>query len=95
MGGYSIDFSDPLLKAFMSDFNSFNEKIKFEDLIHNLNARLRNSKQAVQILEYMWHINKQVPIIQCYLWQPGTTIGVDQHYEINEDLDLFLVVSSE
>jgi hypothetical protein len=43
LGGYTMDFNDPLLKALITEIEQKNDKKLFENYLMDLNLLLRNS----------------------------------------------------
>lgn len=74
VGGYGIDFTDPLFKALCIDFDEkTTQNDRLEDYLIHLNHLLRNSQQPLSIFKHLWKINTAWPSLQCYLWQPLAT----------------------
>jgi hypothetical protein len=107
IGGYSIDNTDPLLKALYSEFEDRSDK-KLEHFLIDLNQLLRN--EDVAVYKHLWKITEIWPTLQCYLWQPplmyeenpivpsqqaqlSGIMGMDNRFTLNKNLDLFLVFS--
>lgn len=97
IGGYGIDFTDPLFKALCLHFHSKNsQQPKLEDYLIELNQLLRNSDQALSIFKHLWKINTIWPSLQCHLWQPDDIVlGIDDNNHIHKEKDLFLIFSIE
>ena len=80
LGDYSIDFTDPFLKAFINELSRREDKPKsLVKYISHLSELLKQKKNTMAILNHLWNINGYETRLQAYLWQPPNRIlGVDK-----------------